>query len=423
MPDQDTQNDSAAVGNNLTSFLMGQAKIPTDPKTLENHPRYVAFRRAAERVIKFLGSGDYLSLVAALDAEDDGTLLQLVKKANQNRRTDTTESRIVPIRESRTADRDRLSRQGFTHSVAIRRDLCEGFIDHLDTLAVRYQFDPNGTFHLDLRENRTALLAVGIAHYLREAAHTPVSRMVQNGLFADWIGNPEDLREAEPASRWYEVVYTDRHRRDPEQVVAVRESDAQTATRRATKHFKEQSKYDIADFEIEVRPGRTPAATPDRYAAVLESKSSKGKDTMRQKKPVTETVMGMTGIPGLNRMRELAGISGSSLDADFDAGSEFDLPAGHGQGSVSFEPDFEPEPAALPEIEPPAPKLPALSKAPAAAAVGGMSEEFRQATEALDRALTMVMNMKLSEYKLFCERASDFAEDVAEIGRQINAGE
>lgn len=433
---KDKENDSAAVGNRLTAFLMGQADIEIDAKSVEDHPRYTDFRRAAERVIKFLGGEDYLSLVAALDAEDEGTLLHLVRKANQNRRTETTEARIVPIGQSRVSDRDLLGRQGFSHAVKVaRRDLREGFMDHLDRLDVHYQFDPDGTFFLDLR---TGTATRSISAYLREAAHTPVSRMVQHGLFVDWIGHrlPEDLHEEDakpdPADRWYHVAYTDRDGQDSEKIVAVRERDAQTAISRATRHFKEKSKYDIADYEVEVRPGGTPDPKSDRFIAVLETQATKGKHTMRHKRPVTETVMGMTNMPPLQRMRELAGIS-DDLDRDFTTEAAPDLAGSHLSPGLSFErdpdidvdvdveDDFDDEPDI--EISTVTAAKPTLVKParPAAPAVAGdVSEEFRQASEALDRALVLVMNMKISEYMLFCERAADFCEDVQDIGRKIN---
>ena len=408
---QDT-NNTAEVASRLTALLMTQAGIPIDPDDVHEHPQYGKYDKVAQAAIQYLGAEDYLSLVSALDNDDDGTVLKLVKKANQNKRTETLESVLCPLARSRVPDRDLLARRGFSHVVpTLSEGVREGFMDHLDGLGVRFEFDPDGSFYLDLREgDATAHRVAGyVRKAIREGAHTPVSRMVQNGLFLDWIGDrsPENLQEDEdgaatPAS-WFDVAFSRSYPHE-EKVVAVRAGDADAALRRATEHVETKSKYSSAGYSVEIRPGRRPSENT-HVEAVLEH-NKMGDVAMRNKQTVNEMVMGMTAVPPLQRMRQLAGLEETvgSLPPYLPTGTddagvawETDLDDGLGDDTVTTTGVVVDD----------------------AADQGDAGSAFTQAEAALVTALSLVTEMKISEYLDFCERVSDFAADVREIGRKL----
>lgn len=271
----------------LTRHLMRAAHQPG--KYNARNPSHKPFREQATNVVRYLGSEDYLSLVAALDDEDTVTVIKLVKKANQNRRSEK---------------------------------------------------------EVDEHHNRLMKLVTGTV-MVNET--TPLQDFVRNGIFTDWIGQRGSA--------------------------ALDEDDDNVDEDKMHQQKKADKKADKKDRQID------------------------------------EAVMGMTHIPGLRRLQELAGLA-----------MEPPLDAEMGPMEPEAVPPPPPPPAGVeitvdePMTEPPmaAPMPPRPMKSESTPSV-----EYGQATDYLAQAYRLVMDMKVSEYSRFCEEVEDFYQNVRKIGIRI----
>jgi len=138
---------------------------------------------------------------------------------------------------------------------------------------------------------------------------------------------------------------------------------------------------------------------------------------------VTESVIGMSNIAGLTRMRELAGIvkedDGMGMDMEVPPMDDplIDMPV-DGSADLEMVPDMS-SPAMSPRASvPPPPPAPAVAPVPLSP-VGDFSLEYKEAVDSLDHLSKLVMDMKISEFKLFLDKAESFHEKVREIGHQF----
>lgn len=149
-------------------------------------------------------------------------------------------------------------------------------------------------------------------------------------------------------------------------------------------------------------------ATGDKY------ETRQGSIAMKKNRPsptVRESVLGMTKVKSLQRMCELAGVQVPEQEPDVIMPPEEDVFA---PGDVS--------PVVSPVV--PAPTIdPVSSSVPMATPAVGLgvdfSPEYQEANEALDRIAQLVMDMKISEFKLFVGKAEEFHQRVCDIGRTL----
>jgi hypothetical protein len=355
----------------LASMLMRQNGITVKPGMEEKHPKFNQFKERSENVTKHLGAEDYLSLQLAVDYDDEETVDTLISKAESNKRENQT-----------TVTAESLKKQGFNFVVTISESSRRSGLEKW------------------LKLNNVAFRSVGSRMFIKaepmlEARLTRIleSRKNQNNKYSGKTQCIEgaDMKIQRPVSftKGEKVIYEGRRT-----VVQVPNGPANT------------------------------------IGVVVNGKLQMV--NRREVTKVTEGVLGMTNVAALSRMRQLAGLPITEDESDepmLDMGNDpLDPPpvVMNDEPAADIVDDMEPvdDLGAVTDV----PALPAPSTvAPIPTPVGGaiamggddFSEEYKEAVEALDRISRLVMDMKISEFKMFVDRAEDFHNKVKETGKRF----